>query len=449
MIDHVAIVGAGFSGTLLAINLLRLDGPRATLIERAPVAGQGIAYGTPHDEHLLNVRAANMSALPDEPDHFVRWLAARGLGDAGGMFVPRRVYGDYLRDLLETARAGVPSRLALARGEATDLQLGAGARLALAEGRTIDADVAVLAVGNLPPHLPAPLAPVAASPRYHADPWSDDVAAGLGADDTVVLVGSGLTMVDVALRLDSAGFAGRILALSRRGLTPHRHEAGPPNAAPLSERPRGAASTLLRDVRRRGAAIGWRHAVDELRPFTQAMWGSAEPAQRARFLRHLRPWWDVHRHRLAPAVADRLAAMIDAGRLGVIAAKLEAAAETPTGIDLLYRPRGSEAPVRVTAQAIVNCTGPLGDLGRTREPLLARLVERGTIRPDAEHLGIDVDAQARTIAQDGTADDRLCAIGPMTRGAFWEIVAVPDIRRQAWELARRLSNAHWVEGEGL
>ncbi|NJR79910.1 FAD/NAD(P)-binding protein [Sphingomonas corticis] len=449
MIDHVAIVGAGFSGTLLAINLLRLDGPRATLIERAPVAGQGVAYGTPHDEHVLNVRAANMSALPDDPGHFVRWLAERGEADAGGAFVPRKVYGAYLRDMLDRARADAPDRLAVIHGEAVDLRLDAGARLTLADGGTIAADVAVLAVGNLPPHLPAPLAAVAGLPRYRADPWDGAIVAEPGADDVVVLVGTGLTMVDVALRLDGAGFRGRMLALSRRGLTPHRHAAGAPAAPPLAERPRGEASALVREVRRRGAAIGWRAAVDELRPYTQAMWASAEPAQRARFLRHLRPWWDVHRHRLAPIVADRLAALAASGRLRVVAAKLADAHARPDGIDLAYRPRGAEAVQRVTAQAIVNCTGPLGDLSRTREPLLAGLVARGTIRPDAEHLGIDVDAQARTIARDGAADNRLCAIGPMTRGAFWEIVAVPDIRRQAWDLARRLSNAHWVEGEGL
>ena len=148
-------------------------------------------------------------------------------------------------------------------------------------------------------------------------------------------------------------------------------------------------------------------------------------------------------------MADRLAALTAEGRLRVAAAKLVDARPVAGGIDLGYRMRGADAAERIVAQAIVNCTGPLGDLGRTREPLLASLVARGTIRPDAEHLGIDVDAQARAIDRGGAADDRLCAIGPMTRGAFWEIVAVPDIRRQAWELARRLSNAHWVEGEGL
>ncbi|MFT3978424.1 MAG: FAD-dependent oxidoreductase, partial [Sphingomonas bacterium] len=147
--------------------------------------------------------------------------------------------------------------------------------------------------------------------------------------------------------------------------------------------------------------------------------------------------------------AERIAALIASGQLSIHAGKMRDAAERADGIAVTWRARGADAPSHLVAQRVVNCTGPQGDLTRTGEPLLARLVERGAIRPDAEHLGIDVDARCRTIAADGQANGDLYAIGPMTRGAFWESVAVPDIRRQAWDLARSLSNAQWVEGEGL
>ncbi|KQT35362.1 FAD-dependent oxidoreductase [Sphingomonas sp. Leaf412] len=449
MIDHVAIIGAGFSGTLLAVNLLRCDGPRATLIERAPVAGQGVAYGTVHRDHVLNVRAANMSAFPDEPDHFLRWLEARGVAATGASFVPRAVYGEYLRDLLAAARAAAPGRLAVVSGDAVDVARGRGVRVLLADGGAVAADAAVLAVGNLPPHLPRGLEGAAESLCYRGDPWDPAATAGLGDEDTVLLLGTGLTMVDVALALEARGFGGRIVAVSRRGLVPHRHASSPANEAPIAERPRGGLATLLHRGRVRAEAIGWRNAVDELRPYTQAMWGQADRHARARFLRHLRPWWDVHRHRLAPVVADRIARMIAGGRLTVLAAKPVAAAAVDGGLAVSLRRRGGDVVERIVVRRLVNCTGPQGDLSRTGEPLLATLTARGLIRPDAEHLGIDVDGVARTVAMDGTVDDRLYAIGPMTRGAFWEIVAVPDIRRQAWDLARRLSNAHWVGGEGL
>lgn len=448
MIEHVAIIGAGFSGTLQAINLLRHDGPRATLIERAPVAGTGLAYGAAHPSHVLNVRAANMSAFPDDPGHFVRWLEARGVADAAAAFIPRVTYGEYLRELLESALRNSAGRLRLVRGEVTDLESGPALRIAMAEG-SIEADAAVLAVGNLPPHDPPGLdATLLASPRYCGDPWDARVPEGLAEDDTVLVIGTGLTMVDVALLLDARGFRGRIVALSRRGLLPRPH-APMGEWQRIAERPDTIASALLRRVRARGEAIGWRSAVDELRPFTQGMWANASEAERARFLRHLRPWWDVHRHRLAPQVHARLAAMIERGQLHVVAAKTLGFAEEPRAIAVTLRRRGSDAAETLRVQRIVNCTGPLGDLARTTEPLLQRLAERGLIRADAAHLGIDVDNQGQTIAASGLPNPNLYALGPMTRGAFWEIVAVPDIRTQTWSVARKLSNAHWVGGEGL
>jgi len=451
VIRHVAIIGAGFSGTLQAINLLRHDGPRATLIERAPTPGEGLAYGAAWPDHVLNVRASNMSALPDDPDHLVRWLEANGNGDAGATFVQRMTYGAYLRDLLAKALATSGDRLTVARGDVTDVaQAGDGASVTLADGTTIDADAAVVAVGNLPPHDPPGFADAGLSAeRYKSDPWARDVPQGLKDSDTVLLIGTGLTMIDIALLLESSGFKGRIVALSRRGLIPHRHDAPGPMFPKLAERPVAPPSELVKMVRARGKKIGWRHAVDELRPYTQAMWANASEAERGRFLRHLRPWWDVHRHRLAPQVADRLKAMIDRGQLEIVAGKTIAATEGADGITMTWRRRGSDTPETLVVQRVINCTGPQGDLTRTTEPLLASLRDRGIIRPDAARIGLDVDGCARTVAADGSPNDWLYALGPMTRGAFWEIVAVPDIRQQTWNLARRLSNAQWVGGEGL
>jgi uncharacterized NAD(P)/FAD-binding protein YdhS len=449
MIEHVAIIGAGFSGTLQAINLIRHEGPRATLIERAPVAGTGLAYGAAHPSHLLNVRAANMSAFPDDPGHLVRWLEARGVEHAATSFVPRRVYGEYLREMLEEALARYPDRLRLVRGEVEDVTFDAdGATLQLSDG-TLQADAAVLAVGNLPPHDPPGLDPATLSAeRYKGDPWDPSVPESLSDSDTVLVIGTGLTMVDVALLLEARGYGGRIVAVSRRGLLPRPHGPGQ-DWDKIRERPRTKASALVRTVRERAEQIGWRNAVDELRPFTQPMWANASEDERGRFLRHLRPWWDVHRHRLAPEVHARLQALVERGQLEVRAAKTLGFVEGPDGIAVTLRPRGQDAAETVTAQRIVNCTGPLGDLARSREPLLQRLAARGVIRPDPAHIGIDVDNQGQTIAADGTANANLYALGPMTRGAFWEIVAVPDIRTQTWAVARRLSNAHWVGGEGL
>ncbi len=399
---------------------------------------------------LLNVRASNMSAFPDQPMHFVQWLEARGTADAAAAFVPRVLYGAYLRELLDEARRSSNGRLDVVTGEAVDLQMDdRGVRVTLADGRELTADAASLAMGNLPPHPPPGLDPMRLAPgRYWADPWDPGAAEGLSKSDRVLVIGTGLTMVDLVLLLEARGYGGKILGLSRRGLLPRPH-APAPAADRINRRPATIASRLLRSVRKRSGEVGWRNAVDELRPFTQQLWRAATFQQKRRFLRHLRPWWDVHRHRLAPQVDARLHALIDSGRLTVVAGKLVAFDERPDGIEVTWRPRGSDVLEAVRVTRIINCTGPEGDLPSTAEPLLRKLLARGTIRTDKCRIGIDVDPQARTIGADGRPNERLLALGPLTRGAFWEISAVPDIRSQVWDIARRLSNAHWVEGHGL
>jgi len=447
-IDHVAIIGAGFTGSLQAINLVRHGGPRATLIERRDRAGRGVAYSAAHPDHLLNVRAANMSALPDDPDHFLRWLEQAHPGISG--FAPRIVYGQYLDELLSETCAQAGDRLRLVGGEAIDVRFdGTGALVAMADGETIAADAVILAPGNLPPHEPASIARASLDhDLYAADPWATDVAEGLGDDDAVLIIGSGLTMVDVALLLDARGFRGRIVALSRRGLLARSHgEAS--GAKRLAERPPVAATALLGAVRRRSEEIGWRGAVDELRPFTQDMWLAASIDQRRRFLRHLRPWWDVHRHRLAPQVGQKIAAMRERGQLEVLGGKLTTVEQDRGAVRVSWRPRGRVEERTMRVRRIVNCSGPQGDVRRTEEPLLRRLHQAGAIRPDPLHIGIDVNARSETIDAAGHANPRLLALGPPTRGTFWEIVAVPDIRVQTWSVARRLALAEWVGGEGL
>ncbi len=445
---HVAVIGGGFTGTLLAINLLRGGVATVTLIERDPTRlARGLAYGAARAGHVLNVRAANMSAFHDRPGHFVDWLARRGAG-SDASFATRTDYGAYLAELLDDAQRAAPERLNILQDEAVDVETdGTGARVKLRSGDVLAADLVALASGNLPPHdLPAFAA--LSAPAYVSNPWSPGIADGLTDDDSVLLLGTGLTAVDCALTLDHAGFRGQIVAMSRRGLPPHRH--GPANAfAPLRDRPGLLDSHLIRAVRTRAADIGWRNAVDELRPFTRDIWHGASPDQRARFLRHLRPYWDIHRHRIAAPVAERLDGMAGQGRLRTLAGKIARAAPAAGGIEIAWRPRGAAAGRLLTVRRVINCTGPLGDLRRARDPLLGTLAARGLIRPDALAIGIDVDRQSRAVAGDGGANPRLYVVGPMTRGAHWEMVAVPDIRMQVWSLARYLTSSHWVGGEGL
>ena len=442
----VAVIGAGFSGTLLALHLLQVGPPdlHIALIERTPGFGPGLAYGAQNPLHLLNVRVGNMSAWPDRPDHLRQWLAGQAGGEAvdPADFISRGTYGRYLASMLHAAVRGPQGahRLVLVHDEAVGLERRAqGVRLTLAMGRVLDFDAAVLAIGNLPP-APLPGMGLDALPAavYAADPWAARSLEDLEPDASVLLLGAGLTMVDVTLALEARGHRGPILALSRRGLAPHRHGGFTPiptTAPPVVSSP---LSQQLRQLRRRAGEIGWRATVDALRPATQAIWRSADIAERRRFLRHLRPWWDIHRHRMAPAVADRIERLRGEGRLTLAAGRIVRIEAEGEGATVTWRPRASTREVVSNVARIVNCTGPAGDPSRSSDPLLRGLLHSGAARADALGLGLEVDEQGRVVDAAGKADPRLYAVGPITKGAVWEIIAVPDIRNQVAELATRL-----------
>lgn len=428
----VVIVGAGYAGALTAANLAARGGPPVVLVERGPSFGRGAAYGTRRPEHLLNVRAANMSAFADQPDHFVHWLGT----DDGAEFAPRMVYGAYLERIVASAARG--GGLDCLRDTAVTAEpAGGGWRVALASGQRLEASALVLALGNFAPETPRGIDSAGLGDLYHADPWRGAVADGLATDATVLLIGTGLTMIDAALSLDAAGFAGRIVAVSRRGLVPRVH-AFPLVPGPPVPMPEGDLARLVRSLRERAAAIGWRPAVDEWRPHVAAIWRAAAPRDRARFLRHLRPWWDVHRHRIAPVVGARIDAMIASGRLEIHAGRFTSVARRGNHARAAWQPRGGTADIAVEAVRVVNCTGPGFSLSRAREPLVDDLLRQGALRPDPLRLGIDTDPGGAVLSGTGPVPG-LHAVGPLTRGAAWEIVAVPHIRHQVADLARRLS----------
>jgi uncharacterized NAD(P)/FAD-binding protein YdhS len=414
---RVAIVGAGYSGTIAAVEVARAaPGAEIVLIEKSGRFAAGAAYGTDSPGHLLNVRARNMSALEGEPGHFAAWAAGRGHGPDD--YVPRRDYRRYLAELLD----GVPG-VARVTGQAAAI---AADEVVLASGERIGCAAAVLAGGNFPSRLPAAFGPGA----IH-DPWGPEGAAAVAkaaaGGGELLLVGTGLTMVDMAVSLEEAGFAGRITACSRRGLVPRAHSAPPP--PPIDRAPPGRLAELVRDVRARSP---WRASVDGLRPYSIGLWRGLSEAEQRRFLRHLRPWWDVHRHRIAPQAAARIEGLRSAGRLEVVAGRIR---RVEGGTVTIARRGGGELERRFAA--VINCTGPEGGIERVADPLIRQLLASGRARPDRLGLGLDVDEGSRVLG--GGPSPALYAVGPLARGAFWEIVAVPDIRGQAAGVARAIA----------
>ena len=235
-------------------------------------------------------------------------------------------------------------------------------------------------------------------------------------------------MVDLVLSLDAAGYNGKILAVSRRGLIPRSHADFDPAPVEAEQVPHGSVRELWRWLRERAAQVGWRAAVDSLRPHSHRLWRSLDGDQHRRFLRHARPWWDVHRHRIAPEVAGTVARMISDGQLEIMAGRIVSASDHGQSVEVEIRRRGAAEPKRMSFAYAFNCTGPLHSIDRTRDPLLRSLLDGHETRPDHLGIGLEVDDQAR-------GGERLWALGPLTKGRSWEIIAVPDIRDQAAAVA--------------
>lgn len=461
----VAIVGAGFSGVATAVQLMRRCGPGTSvvLINESGRMARGLAYGTRSSAHVLNVPAGNMSALPEDPDNFLRfcrWNAPELQADA---FVPRPLYGDYLESLLSALEVHVEQGPRLQRvvgrvtavTPATTGQPGR-ALLQFDDGRSLLADDVVLAFGHFPPRSPLTAADEAlAGTAYIADPWRADALAGIGSDDPVVLVGCGLTAVDVVLALQRQGHRGPIVGMSRHGLAPlpHRAPAAPhlrPDPARLCAGLGGslrAAVAALRTQARvqAGAGLDWRDLMNALRGATPALWAGLSQSDRARFLRHVRPYWETLRHRCAPQAHAEVEALAASGRLERLAARVQSVRRREGMLELVALPRGGGAAISRPARAIVNCTGPATDVCLSSAPLVQQLLARGLLSPDPLRLGLLVDAHYRVLGCDGCAVPWLHYVGPLLKAMHWEATAVPELRVHAARLAEQLCT-HAVRG---
>jgi uncharacterized NAD(P)/FAD-binding protein YdhS len=398
------------------------------LIDGSGRAGHGVAYSTREPAHVLNLRAEVMSAWPEDLDHFVR--VAEQQGGNRRDFVRRQQFGRYLRDILKDGIGSGYLRL-IERQAVEAKPNGAGWAVRLENDEAVEASGIVLAIGNQPPE---PLPFGKDSSRVINNPWGGEALAAIedlaGSHEDTLLVGTGLTIVDAVLSLDAPGHRGRIVGLSRRGLIPRGHLDFNPAPVEADEVPQGNVRALWSWLRRRGAEVGWRAAVDALRPHSHRLWQGLPLEEQQRFSRHARPWWDVHRHRIAPEVAQRLHDLVAEGRLEIVAGRIQSVTEEAGGLAVAYRRRGRSRIDERRFAYMINCTGPLGRIDRTRDELLKGLLQEGIARPDQLGIALDVDERSRLVGS-----ERAWAMGPLTKGRYWEIIAVPDIRGQAAAVA--------------
>ncbi len=427
--DRIAIVGGGFSGAMLAARLAERS-QASVLIDRTGDFGLGVAYSTPFEGHLLNVRSNRMSAVDGRPGDFVEWLRthAPDHADPEG-FAPRRLYGRYVQDRLAAVEAAHPGRIERRLGSAVAIEPD-GVRMA--DGSRVAARAVVLATGN-----PAPRT-ASALPGVISDPWALGALDRIGAEDDVLIVGTGLTMVDMLQALDAAGWRGRATALSRRGLLPRAHGDLPDAPAELSpEAVAGAPSRRLAAARALSNDFGWRRVMEGYRPITARLWAEAGTGERASLVRHLRPWWDVHRHRIAPQIGQFLDRLAADGRLVVHAGRLGAVTSGDRGVTVQWRPRRGPPQPPLRARWLLDCTGPGHD--PASDALTAPLIAAGRARLDALRLGLDLDPDGRVLDAEGRPDPTLYVLGPPARAAFWETIAVPDIRKRIEDVASALT----------
>ncbi|EZP32415.1 FAD/NAD(P)-binding protein [Pseudomonas sp. RIT288] len=456
----ILIIGGGLSGTMLAVQLLRLPGQRRILIiESRAELGRGEAYSAVELGHTLNGNAARMSVDPDNPDDLTQWLTAHIA--AGGwpesaeqnvpiseLFPPRGLFGVYVQQHLAEARfvgAQHGSTVEHICAEAVDLQTDTDSvQVSLSDGRRLCGTYAVLATGM----FPAARTPQKESSGLNAaalDPW--DVAAMrlLDPQSTVLIIGSGLTMVDAVVSLEQAGHRGLIEVFSRHGLLPHVRRQPPAWMDFLAEDPSiRTPRQLLRELRRHcreaiAQGIDWQAPLDTVRAHIGRLWSQATDLQRRQFVRHVRPWWESHHHRSPPLSAALVERLHHEGRLRIQAASFKGLEPMAgEGVSIRIRRRGEAESCVVQGAALINSSGIEYDWRRVARPLPQQLLARGLVRPGPLALGIAAAVDGAVLDAEGQAGSRLFAMGPPLRGMWWESTAVTDVASQAKLLAARL-----------
>ncbi len=445
MSNRIVIIGGGFSGAMTAAHLLRdlAEPARITLIETRPTFGRGLAYSTEDESHLLNVPAGKMSAFPDKPDDFLNWLQSRFPAQSfePSTFVQRRVFGEYVASVLAEAALDRSSLVEYERVNDTAVSaLPADdiLRVATANGSTFDADILILATGNPAPSLSLPQS-LRESRYYIHDIWSERPWRTGRRDDSILIIGSGLTAVDAVLSYREHGFRGKIEMLSRRGLIPnvHRVESSQYKFDPsIAKLPlRQLARKIRNDIN--GEGNNWRSVIDSLRPHNQKIWKSWSSYERSSFMRHLRPYWEVARHRMAPDISIKISALRSSGDLTITAGRIMSVKDLLGQAEISIRVRGGNDRT-IRANAILNCIGAEASIRRTPSPLLASLLRVGSITPGPSEMGIASDENGAAISRASGVSSEVYVIGPLRRGDLWETTAVPEIREQAKSLADRI-----------
>lgn len=433
MVRQVVIVGGGASGTLLAAQVLRkAKAPvHVTVVEPRERLGEGVAYSTTFPGHILNVRAKALSGLVEQPDDFVKWA-----GIDREAFAPRLLFAEYLRHVLDDARQSAANGVTFDHLESSAQSINepevgdrGGPMVRCLNGQVLQSDIVVLATGNAPPFNPKWVnIEVGAHDRFISDPWAPGALARIHSG-TVVTIGTGLTFVDVAVRVLEKSSA-NVIGISRHGLLPTRHtHVEHPPMVPNMSTPRQVLHWLRQDRN------NWRAAVNGLRTRTQELWMNFTPAQQRQFLRHAMRYWEVHRHRIATEVGTRVCEYLEQGRIRVVRARVTGVAVvSPTLLTV-----ETLAGTAIIGDWVVLCTGPT-EVGAGAPAPISSLIDNGQAVVGPQGLGVQCDPRSGALIDaHGKVSTTIFTIGPLRRGILWETTAIPEIRIQASQLGDLIS----------
>jgi uncharacterized NAD(P)/FAD-binding protein YdhS len=449
----IVIVGGGVSGTLTAVNLLKQDETalEIILIEPRVKAGFGLAYSTPCSEHLLNVRASGMSAFTDDPTHFLKFAKEADATVDENTFVSRKFFGHYINSILESSCAhAAPSKVSfkhicsevidIEKQNAENNQSKEEFKIFLANGQIIKANAVLLALGNLLAKKPRWTANLSkTSENYLHDPWDNERLQKISPDQSILIIGTGLTAIDKLVQLDEAGHKGKIYAISRHGLFPRPHTFKPSAAEKQSTSISASTKLTFGSVKTNArSASDWRNVIDGLRADTQKWWCGLEHKEQKRFLRHIQTYWDVHRHRMAPQIAEIVEKLQTSGRLSLSAGRIQSFEEIDEKVKVVLRQRHHCHDTTIVVDRIINCTGPQSKLDTVDSPLLQNLQKRGLIQNHPLGAGIACTSEGAVLDSMGLPQESLLAIGPMLKAQLLESVAVPELKVQARAAAQKI-----------